>query len=128
MITKCYPVTTYRNFPNYGKSPERNSILLYSSFPFNWQFFYLLSHFAYRGQFSRALWFQLDRKTQHNMALFIPYFLFTNLFTHIYEIYSFIFTICDIFVHIHDRNMHLCALLGPSSCPLISERNMVDEG
>ena len=62
------------------------------------------------------------------------YFLFTNIFTHIYEIYlftfnglySFTFTI-EIFIH-HFLRTAFCASLGSGFRSIISERNMADEG
>ena len=62
------------------------------------------------------------------------YFLFTNIFTRIYEIYSFTFNglysftfTIEIFIH-HFLRTALCASLGPSFRSIISERNMADEG
>ena len=60
------------------------------------------------------------------------YFLFTNIFTHIYEIYSFTFNGLYSFtftiIHSAFSAHRLCASLGPSSRSIISERNMADEG
>ena len=62
------------------------------------------------------------------------YFLFTNIVTHIYEIYSFTFNglylftfTIEIFIH-HFLRTAFCASLGSSFRSIISERNMADEG
>ena len=56
-----------------------------------------------------------------------------NIYPHLRDVFIHIQRV--IFVHIHDRNIHstfsthhLYASSGPSSRPIISERNMADEG
>ena len=55
------------------------------------------------------------------------------IYSHLRDVFIHIQRV--IFVHIHDRNIHstfsahhVCASLGPSSCSIISERNMADKG
>ena len=107
-----------------------------------------------------AKWCKIHKVYIHSHSMLL--LLFTNIFIHIQQpslrsrninLFTFngVFLIHDyiyshlrnvfihiqrfIFVHIHDRNVHLaffayhlCPSLGPSSRSIISERNMADEG
>ena len=61
-------------------------------------------------------------------AHLMMYFLFTNIFTHIYKIYSFTFNGLYAFTFTIEIFISFCASLGSSFRSIISKRNMADEG